>query len=81
VPNNVPNDLVRGSFLSLDIGPYIPPIFLGPFGCAQVAPKCHKKQHKKPHDLARDLLEVLSFDFDSYIPPNLRAFVNLLESI
>jgi hypothetical protein len=42
---NGPNDLVRGSFSSIDIGPYIRPfarlsvLFLGPLRGAQMAPK------------------------------------------
>jgi hypothetical protein len=48
---NGPNNLVRGLFFSLDIGPYLLPncghlgTFFGPFGGAQMALK-GKKQHK-----------------------------------
>jgi hypothetical protein len=51
---NEPNSLVRGLFISLDVGPYLWPIwgplgfFLGVYGSARMAPKWRekKKQHK-----------------------------------
>jgi hypothetical protein len=80
--NNEPNDLVRGLFLSLYFGPYIPPtcqplsVLLGPFGGAQMPQSSIKNyfllvsdylSYKiRPIDLVRGLLS--SLDIRTYIP-------------
>jgi hypothetical protein len=89
---NRPNDLVRGSFSSLDVGTYIPPTcgplstFLGPFWGAQMPQNSPQKYFlvvldyfsytNGPIDLVRGLF--LSLEIRTYIPPTCGPLCTLL---